>query len=111
MAITKDFIANQFKAARTFMSGANVTIRHANKEYTGTRTSLEGDETVSGMGAIQGATGAVRLVVSELRRDHPKAGDPIQVKDDLEWQTRLIIGARYDQTRATLRIDYGERYG
>jgi len=98
---------------RAVVSGAGVSIRHEGKIYNGTRTSLDQAESLSKMGAHQQASGAVRLVVSELSKNHPKAGDTIEIKEQAggNWLTRVIVDATYDQVRASLRIDYGERYG
>ena len=113
MSLSTSFVQSKVAAMRTTLTGATVTVRHNNRTYSGVRTSLDQSETLSGMGALQGATGAVRLSVDELAIDHPKAGDTLEIKEQAGgvWLTRVIVGARYDQVRATLRIDYGERYG
>jgi len=98
---------------RSQIGGATVTIRHNDREYSAVRTSLAQSESVSNMGALQQASGAARLLVRELTDEHPKSGDTIEIKEYTsdEWKTRVIVDATYDQTRATLRIDYGEKYG
>ena len=64
------------------------------------------------MGAIQGADGAVRLIVGELTQPYPKAGDIIEIRENTsgDWLKRLVLTVRYDQARASMRIDYGAEY-
>ena len=113
MALSTSFVQSRVAGMRLIVTGAVVVIRHEDREYSCVRTSLNSDEMIGSLGALQGATGAVRIETNILTKDHPKAGDKISVKewDGAEWEVRVIIGARYDQVRATLRIDYGERYG
>ena len=113
MSLTKALIEQQFTAARTIMSGAAALVRHNGNEYTGLRSSVEFSDEPGSMGALQGADGAVRLLVSDLRKPYPEPGDIISVKeqDSDEWKERRVIMPRYDQTGATVRLDYGERHG
>ena len=113
MGLSTSYVRERVAAMRLIVTGAVVVIRHEDREYTGVRTSLDQSESVSSMGAMQQASGAARLIVSELASDHPKAGDTIEVKEHAEgdWETRVVVDVTYDQTRATLRLDYGERYG
>ena len=113
MAFDTSYVHAKVAAMRGVLDGAEVVIRHDNKEYTGVRTSLDGSETVSNLGARKNASGAVRLIVSEMPKGHPKAGDTIDVKEQSggEWLTRVVLDATYEQMRATLRLDYGEKYG
>jgi len=125
MALTAAMIQTAFKAARSALPAATVKIRHQDSGavYSGVRSSLDVSQAISGMGAIQGgwgssgetqgAIGAVRLTVSELTVPHPKAGDIIEIveQEGGDQSTRVILSARYDQARATVRIDYGEQYG
>jgi hypothetical protein len=94
-------------------SDAKISVRTGGREYDGLRTTTEGRDTAGGMGAIQGASGAVRLRVSELSLPYPAAGDAIEVKEQSgnDWQSRVVLSARYDQLGATVRLDYGEKYG
>ena len=104
-----------FKAARSALPAAAVQIRHQDSGtvYSGVRSSLESTQEIGSMGAIQGATGAVRVMVSELTMPHPKAGDLIELveQDGGDQSTRVILSVRLDQAHATMRIDYGEQYG
>jgi hypothetical protein len=112
MAITKEFIAAKFAAARSVVSFATVTIRHENKEYLGTRLPFERGEIVDEAGAIFTVTGGVRLLVSEFAPVWPKAGDAIQAKTAAgpQWITYTIIATRLDEAEATMLMTYGERY-
>jgi len=112
MALTKALVQTQFRAARTALSGSNVSVRHEGHTYTGVRSSTEFSDQPGGMGSLQGASGAVRLDVSELNTPYPKAGDEIDVieQDGSIWKERRVIMPRYDQTGGTVRIDYENRY-
>jgi len=112
MAVTKEFIAAQFAAARSFLSGSTITIRHRDRKYVCTRGSLEEEELVGDAGSTMGALGACRAVVSELGPVRPKSGDTIDVYDEesKKWQSRVIKFTRPDETHATMLIMYGERY-
>lgn len=115
MALTKTAVQAAFRAMRSSLPSAVVRVRHkeSGAVYSGVRSSLEQNETVSSMGAIQGADGAVRLDVSELIMPHPKAGDIIELveQDDGDTDVRVILAVRFDQARATVRVDYGAEYG
>ena len=95
------------------MSGILVKARFGGSEYDGLRGSLEQRDRAGSMGAIQGASGSVRLKVSDLTLPVPKPGDDIDIVEpqDTDWKTRTVLAVRYDQTGATVRIDYGEKYG
>ena len=112
MGLTKAIVEAQFSAARTVLSGSNVSVRHDGHEYTGVRSSVEFSDQPGAMGALQGADGAVRLLVSELSKPHPEAGNTIDVKapDGTEWQRMRVVMPRYDQVNATVRLDYEEQF-
>jgi len=123
MALTTAVVQSAFKAARSALPAATVKVRHQDSGavYSGVRSSLDNSQTVSSMGAIQGATsgaiagaiGAVRLLVSEFIKPYPKSGDIIEIddQDDGDQITRVILAVQYDQARATVRLDYGAKYG
>ena len=113
MALTSAFVSKQFKAMRTRTAGAQVSIRHKGSVFAGLRTTLTQEESLSAYGSHQKATGAVRLAVDELKQVHPIAGDLIEIKEAGagEWLTRVIVVPRYDQMRATVKLEYGEKYG
>ena len=54
----------------------------------------------------------MRLLVSELSKPHPEAGNTIDVKapDGTEWQRMRVVMPRYDQVNATVRLDYEEQF-
>lgn len=113
MSLTKASAEAKFKAARTLLSGSNVTVRHEGREYVGVMGSLEYSDQPGSMVGLQGAQGAVRLLVSELKKPYPESGNIIDVKEagGTEWEERRVLTPRYDQVHATVRIDYGERDG
>ena len=112
MAITKEFIAAKFAAARSFLAASTVTIRHENNEYLGTSLPFERGEIVDDNGAIFTVNGGGRLPVSEFAPVWPKAGDAIQAKTAAgpQWITYTIIATRLDEAEATMLMTYGERY-
>ena len=112
MSLTTD-IQSAIRGMRSELSRATVAVRHkqSGATYSGIPSTLEANNVVGSMGAIQGADGAVRLILSELIRPYPKAGDIIQVQEENgEWLKRLVLTVRYDQARASMRIDYGAEY-
>ena len=110
MTIQEDIAAVHAEARAVF---GTVSVRHSGHVYSATAASVEYSDRPGGMGAIQGADGAFRLVVSELHEPKPEPGDPVQVKTEMDsaYQDRRIITARPDQTGATLRVDYGVEHG
>ena len=112
MSLTSQMISSALASCRDALPCATITIRYEDREYRGIRTTLENNESVNSLGAIEGATGAIRLIVSELAKSHPKANDTIQVREDnlMEWENRTVLVMRYDQARATVRLDYGAEY-
>ena len=112
MALTTAHIQNTLARMRDALPCATITMRFGDREYSGIRTTLENNESVNSLGAIEGATGAIRLIVSELADVHPKANDTIQVREDnsMDWESRTVLLMRYDQARATVRLDYGAEY-
>jgi hypothetical protein len=112
MTVTKETIQSMFASARNAFAGANVTIRHNGRTYTGTRLPFEKGETVDEMGAIFTITGGVRLLTSEFAPVWPKPGDQIDVRDTEtnRWLTYTIISGRLDEMEATMLMQFGERY-
>jgi hypothetical protein len=113
MALSSEFVSKRFKAIRSRTDGAKVSIRHEGNVFEGLRTTLTQEEVLSGYGSHQKATGAVRLAVDELKQTHPIAGDLIEIKEAGvgEWLQRVVVMPRYDQMRATVKLEYGEQYG
>lgn len=113
MSLTTATIQSTFAAIRNALPCATTTVRHNGSEYSGTRATSDYVDQYGNGGAIQGVTGAVRLLVSDLASPHPKAGDTISVVEPASDAAvdREVISARYDQAGATLRLDYGERHG
>lgn len=113
MSLTKAVVANAYTAIRAAIPGATTTLRHNGNEYSGTRASQSYSDQYDGGGAIQGAAGSVRLLVSELSEPYPVAGDQITVLESAsaDYVAREILDIRYDQTGATMLVTYGERNG
>jgi len=105
-------IAAAVQSFRDGNTGVSVLVRHKGNEYTATRATLQATEELSARGALQNADGAFRLIVSELKNPHPKAGDEIELSDSTAdgWKTRGILSVRHDQTRATMLVNYGAQY-
>ena len=114
MALTAAMVSNAISGMRSALPCATVSIRHKDSgaTYSGVRSTLEANNVAGSMGAIQGADGAVRLIVSELTQPYPKAGDIIEIQENMsgDWLKRLVLTVRYDQARASMRIDYGAEY-
>jgi len=108
MALTTAFIEASYRKARTALSGAAAVVRFGGREYTGVRASIEQSDRPGARGSLEGTTGAVRLLVSELGLPRPDAGDVIQIKEPIStgWESRRVLSARYDQVGATVRLDY-----
>jgi len=62
---------------------------------------------------VDGAEGAVRYLVSELKNPHPKTGDTISVQNthNTKWGEYTILNATYEHQGETLLINYGAKYG
>jgi len=113
MSLTTADIQSAIRGMRSELPCATVAVRHkeSGATYSGIRSTLEANNVAGSMGAIQGADGAVRLIVDELTLPYPKAGDIIEVQETSgDWLKRLVLTVRYDQARASMRIDYGAEY-
>jgi len=67
----------------------------------------------AGMVMVEGATGAVRILVSEMNLEFPKAGDDLQIKDPITtlWDDYTILDASTENAGVTMLVQYGGRYG
>jgi len=111
MALTRTLVETSFKAMRTAMPGAVVNARFRRKVVQGLQGSLDQTEEVSNLGPIPGAIGAARFLVSELTKPYPKANDMVQFQESAgRWDKRLILAARIDPLKATVRLDYGNEF-
>jgi len=114
MGLTTQSVQTAYRAMRSALPGATITVMHkeSGATYTGVRSSLESSIEVGSMGAIQGADGAVRLIADELVMPYPESGDIITVREDdtQDEHVRVVLAVRFDQMRATVRIDYGAEY-
>lgn len=93
-------------------SFADVTVawRHNGTEYSGIGSTLERQNRPGAMANVEGAVGAVRVIVDDLKEPLPESGDDIEVRSGTGvWEPRSVLLLRYDQARATVRIDYGQR--
>ena len=112
MSVTKDTIQAMFTAARTAFSGANVTIRHNGREYTGTRLPADIGRVVDEGGAMFTVSGGVRLLTSEFASVWPKVGDKIEIRstESGRWITYIMGPPHFDEMDATMLVIYGELY-
>ena len=113
MAVTTAAVESMFRAGRTALSGAVCAVRWRGSEVRGVRSAPDFVDAFTGGGAIQGVSGAVRLLVSEMTKPVPVAGDDLAIVEPGGTQpiTRTAINVRYDQTGATMLVSYGERNG
>ena len=111
MALTLAIAVSAFQAARSVLSASQVRLRFRGREYVGVRSTVSSAEEVSGRGALQSAEGAVRLCVPELALPNPESGEQVEVNVAGAWKSYMIVRVTYDQARATLRLEYGARYG
>ena len=111
MSLSKSLVESSFRAARSSLAGSLVQVRFQGNTYNGVKASVEFSEDPSSIASLQGASGAVRLLVSELKNLVMEAGNVIEIKEppsDKFVNVRIIM-PRYDQTGATVRIDYEEK--
>jgi hypothetical protein len=115
MSVTTATIQAAYRAARAMIPGATISVRHVATGivYSGIRSALTIDMALSDMGELQGADGAVRLDVSELREPHPKAGDLVEIIETEQGEPlqRYVRSVMYDSLRGTCRLMYGPEYG
>ena len=113
MSLTAASVIAAVTAIRTSLPAATTTVRHNGAEYSATRATADYVDAFGMGGAIQGVSGSVRLIVSELSEPLPKAGDLIGVVEAAGETSvdREILNVRYDQTGATMLVSYGERHG
>lgn len=111
MSVTKALVEQSFRDMRTAFAGANVLLRYQGNTYTGIKASIETSEEPGAIAGLEGADGAVRLLVSEMKKVVLEAGNVVEIKEppDDAFTERRIATPRYDQTGATVRIDYGAR--
>jgi len=112
MSAQKQMAEAAFKTARRQMPDNIVKVRIRNRTVNGVRGSVEETEDVSNLGPIPGAIGAVRLLVSELTKPYPLSNDLVKIQEvsGEKWISRLVLAARFDGVRATLRLDYGSEF-
>lgn len=100
-----------FDQARTAFG--SYSVRHSGRSYTCPASSTEATYDGNGFVMFEGATGAIRLKVSELQKPYPKTGDDIEIKDVLngDWETFTALDVSPQNNGATLRINYGKNHG
>lgn len=109
--ITQSIIESAYTAMRTALGGAVVRCRHSGAEYQGTRTALAigVDIGPQGRGLRKTQQAAIRLLMSEVVNDI-EIGEQIEILESGEWNSYVIRSLRYDNTGATVLIEYGERF-
>jgi hypothetical protein len=109
--ITRALIEQSFSTARGLFSGALVDVRHGGNVYRGIGGSIESSDQPGNMASFQGAAGSVRLLASEIKEPGIGPSDLIEVRriGADAWKEYRVIMPRYDQTGATVRLDYEER--
>ena len=113
MALTREYVSRKARSIRSVASRATMYVRIDGRKILGTKVSLEGGETLHSQGALKTVRGAVRVIVDELPQGRPEKGQQIEVQEEpgAPWEIRAITSTDYDELRATLRLNYGERYG
>jgi hypothetical protein len=101
-----------YRAVRSVLPRVNV--RHSGNEYWGTAAQMmnEGsDDTLRG--SRDQASGAVRLLVSELIQPHPKQQDTVSIQTTAggEWATRIIAAPIRTERNNCIIIEYGAKHG
>ena len=105
-------IESAFRAGRTALSGATVQMRHDSKVYSGVGGTVQELDQFDLAGNTRPVEGTIRVLVSELGKPWPKTGDTIEIKntETNTWDSWLVYNTRPDQAKATMWIEYGERY-
>jgi hypothetical protein len=112
MALTKAVVEQAFRAARVALSGAACTVRWAGGECVGIASSTEDSMDTGRVGAVEGSNGAVRVMVSELRKPLPDSQDIIEVRlpgQEAFKRVRVLL-PRYDQLQALVRLDWRDEH-
>ena len=112
MSLTSQMISSALASCRDALPCATITIRFDDKDYSGIGGTIEQEQHSDENGTIFQTLGYVRLIISELPDRLPKSGDVVQVKDanNIEWVARVLTIVRKDEARASIRVEYGERY-
>ena len=108
MSVTKATIETAYKAFRTAVSGAAVSLRHKGNVYSGTRgVPIAAGMELGRTGSQMTGDGAVRLLASELKAPFIKVNDEIRLQDAQgAWKGYVVTGARYDHVQATMLVEY-----
>jgi len=95
-----DTLRTKFGSGQVRYNGHSYTCPAASSE-----SAFEGDA----FAIVEGATGALRLKTSELRKPLPETGKPIDVKNTVsgDWESYTILAITQQQAGATFRIQYG----
>ena len=77
---------------------------------TGVRSDLTRTAEVDGGGIHRMAKGGLRVLVADLGKAPPEVADPITIADGGAAKQFQIVDLRYDNLRASLVIQYGDKY-
>jgi hypothetical protein len=110
MALTKADVEAEFEAAREELVCGVVDVALGGETVKGIRANLTGEQLLSMRGAHPSFAGAVRVLQKDFSGPMPKAGDRIRITEGDADVDRIVLSASQDQSRATVRIDYGDKW-
>jgi hypothetical protein len=114
MSLTATMAADAFTQARDAFPGSAVRASYVATDGTHEVTGLRGSQsltaTLSLRGLHRGYQGSIRFACADLGKTHPKIGDRMTLTEWGEAKEFTILDMRYDQPRATVRVDYGDKF-
>ena len=113
MSITTGMIAQAFAAIRAAVPACVVPVLHvaSGRVLSAVRSVGRFDASATVAGITPGALGGLRFLVSEMGGVEIADGDLLIIEENQNDVKYRALSHRYDQTRETMLVEYGDANG